>query len=609
MKNPLLLPEIIETVMDHIDTIPDLLNCACINNLWNICALKRLYKGSLNDMRYRTPDIGSLNCLFVASRKRFVQNTSFVKHLLLHPEKPLTMDAESGFARIVSGEPCRALRHRRYAEALLRPGGTGSVGGGGGLLSLTIPFWILNMNRTSICDLLISPGLEFLAINDHYCSRVISGCIGTSETSVNPELLKERLSHLKALTIYHCGGMKSHHPHDMVACCDLEYFHFEDWKRYPLLSSDITKILTSLKTHNNLKVLALRTNLSRRESIAGTIASAEGWAKAWPNLKALYLWQVDQNRLNEIEKFKQLEILSLNDDRAYHTDHDLYSIAGIATCQNLRVLDIWLRRFDTQEIVLQIAQSCPLLRRLSVECAHATYSYYATSNNNILLSFLRILPHIEYLSLDWSFYLVGDWLQELAVNCPNLTVLRLRYSRLFISLAQLKTTNTFKRLEILNIRRILFENTKSLMEGPEFPVLASEWRRVFPRIRAVPCFDDIDGFELEKTYQDKVRAGIIEEKPIRGERPYCDDSEEEHDMEEGYSDSQSEGDYGGSGIGEYRHRSYDILIRLKLWEKLNYERDKTIYDRLSSKWQADFEIENIGWPVVPLKAFGSENII
>ncbi|RAO72709.1 uncharacterized protein BHQ10_008721 [Talaromyces amestolkiae] len=595
MTNPLLLPEVIETVMDHIDTVPDLLNCACVNKIWNIRALKRLYKGTLNDMRYRTPDIGSLNCLFVASRERFVRNMGFVKHLLLHPEKPLTRDAESGFATIVSGESCRALRHRRYAEALLQPEG------GSGLRSLTIPFMIANQSWSPV----ISPSLEFLAVNVDYCSWVVAGCIGTLDQSSNQELLKGRLSHLKALTLYHCGGgLIGHYLYDMVACCDLEFFHFEDWKSNPLLSSDIMKLLTSLKTHHNLKALALKTNLKRNEN-RGMIASADGWAKAWPDLRALYLGHVDQNRLNEIVKFKKLEILSLNDDNTYHTDDNLYSIAGIATCKNLRVLDIWLRRFDTQEIIFKIAHSCPLLRRLSVRSAYAS-DYYETPDNNVLLSLLRILPHIEYLNLDWSIELIGDAIQELAVNCPNLTVLRLRCGRIFTSLAQLQNNDAFKRLEILEILEILFENSKNLMEGPDFPVLAMEWRRVFPKIRAVPCVDDIRGFELERRYQEKVRAGSIEEIPIREERPGHIDWDA--DREEEFSDSQSD-DYDGNGSGQYKRRSYPTLLRLKLWEELDYERDKTIYDRVANKWQADFEIEKVGWPIVPLKAFGSENII
>lgn len=37
----------------------------CVNSLWNVTALKQLYKGSLHDMWYYTPDIGLLSCLFV----------------------------------------------------------------------------------------------------------------------------------------------------------------------------------------------------------------------------------------------------------------------------------------------------------------------------------------------------------------------------------------------------------------------------------------------------------------------------------------------------------------------------------------------------------------
>lgn len=69
-RNPLLIPEIVGLVVNNIHIVPDLLNCACVNSTWNVAALRKLYKGSLNDMQFRTPDIGSLNCLFVASRKR-----------------------------------------------------------------------------------------------------------------------------------------------------------------------------------------------------------------------------------------------------------------------------------------------------------------------------------------------------------------------------------------------------------------------------------------------------------------------------------------------------------------------------------------------------------
>lgn len=69
--NPLLIPEIVELVFDNVLMVPDLLSCACVNNIWNVAALKKLYRGLLNDMQFCMTDIGSLNYLLVASRDRF----------------------------------------------------------------------------------------------------------------------------------------------------------------------------------------------------------------------------------------------------------------------------------------------------------------------------------------------------------------------------------------------------------------------------------------------------------------------------------------------------------------------------------------------------------
>jgi hypothetical protein len=518
----------------------------------------------------------------------------FVKHLLLHPEKPLTLGAESGFANLVCGETCRALRYRRYAEALLRPEGSSS----GGLLRLTIPFMIGNQDWAPVNDLLISPTLEFLAINVYYCVRVILGCINTSDSSVNPGLLKEKLSHLKALTIYHCSGRGiTHHLCEMVVCCDLQFFSFEDWKRIPLLSPGITELLTCLKTQHNIRALALGTTSSNREPRPGTIARAEGWGEAWPNLKALYLGQVDQLRLNEIVKFKKLEILNLNDDRACQTQDNNYSIEGIAQCRNLRVLDIWLRDFDDQEMLLKIARGCPLLQRFSVQCSYRSW-FFSNLDGAIFHGLLRALPDLEYLDLGYNFKMDGAWVQELAVNCSNLTVLKLSQTRLFISLEQLQKANPFQKLEIMDIRRIFFQDPQSLMEPHEFSILASEWRRVFPKIRATPCFDDINGSKMEKLYQDQLRDGSSDKQRPRSN---SDDDED---------DSESEAEYDQSPwFDDYRRRSDWFLLRLKLWEELRYEQDKTFYDRVANRWQTNFEIENIGWPVVPLKTFGSDDII
>lgn len=179
--NPLVLPEIVGLVIDNVHMVPDLLNCACVNSTWSVASLKKLYKGSLNDMQFRTPDIGSLNCLFVASRERFRRNMTFVKHLLLSVENPALDEAAQPNLRLICNEKCRAMRHRRSAELLLRPQGEG-------LASLTIPFEIEGQDWSLISDLLLTRTIEFLAIDDYYCGLLMAS------SNSSPELISPAVS-------------------------------------------------------------------------------------------------------------------------------------------------------------------------------------------------------------------------------------------------------------------------------------------------------------------------------------------------------------------------------------------------------------------------------
>jgi hypothetical protein len=168
IANPFLLPEIVGLVVDNVHMVADLWSCACVNSTWNIAALKRLYKGSLNDMQFRTPDIGSLNCLFVASRERFARNMGFVKHLLLSPESPAIQElVMQRTTRLICTEKCRAMRHRQSAELLLRPQGES-------LASLIIPFEIEGQDWSLISDLLLTRTVEFLAIDGYYCKLLMA---------------------------------------------------------------------------------------------------------------------------------------------------------------------------------------------------------------------------------------------------------------------------------------------------------------------------------------------------------------------------------------------------------------------------------------------------
>jgi hypothetical protein len=92
---------------------------------------------------------------------------SFVKHLLLCPETPTIDEAANPDIRLACFEKCRATRRREDAEHLLQPRGKG-------LTSLTIPFEIVDQDLSQISDLLVTPTVEYLAINNYYCRLLMA---------------------------------------------------------------------------------------------------------------------------------------------------------------------------------------------------------------------------------------------------------------------------------------------------------------------------------------------------------------------------------------------------------------------------------------------------
>ena len=166
-SHPLVTPELVERIISYVDAPVDVLHCVCVNSMWSLPALQKLYRGSMNDMRFRTPEIGWLHSLFVASRERFARNVGFIKHLTIAPETIATEDSI-----FVCLEKCRLLRDRTSAELLLRPRGKGPT-------SLAIPLELVKQDLSPLCDLTIHPELEFLTIDHVYCDllRFDSGAL------------------------------------------------------------------------------------------------------------------------------------------------------------------------------------------------------------------------------------------------------------------------------------------------------------------------------------------------------------------------------------------------------------------------------------------------
>ncbi|EAW21216.1 uncharacterized protein NFIA_063770 [Aspergillus fischeri NRRL 181] len=567
MPNPLLLPEIVASVIDNVHLVPDLLNCACVNRMWSVAALKKLYRGSLNDMQFRTPDIGSLNCLFVASRERFARNMSFVKHLLLSPDA-IALD-QIGRTNIVCHEKCRPLRHRKHAKLLLQPQGSG-------LTSLVVPYKMKGQDWSTISDLLFTPTIEYLAIDSFYCALVMNGA-SYSQGSIIPTRVK--FSNLKALIIYKPdGGPGIYELCQMLRCCDLQFFHLEETahSRADRMSRyDLAEVLLCLRQHQNLETLAL---IVPHCSPPLESTRVEEQVNPWPRLKALYLAERPQEWLELLPTLDELQILNLLDLGPRSSTINQTVLGNIAKCRNLRAIDLNIRDLDNVEALLEIARGCPLLQKFRVK--DVRFSGEPCLGEDLFLDLLRALPHLEFLDLDAKFQMDGEKLRELVHHCPRLVVLDLRYTQLHLSLDTMIGLHPFRQLETMMFAHIYFEDLPRL-QSDAILTIATLWRRIFPRLRDVRCHSD---------------------PPYTMEDDWSEESEADND---GMSDDD---DTSLSSISDFVANSdgqkcEQYTLRRKLWRVLGYGKALDINHKIIYMWQTNLEIKTIGWPVVPLAAF------
>jgi hypothetical protein len=204
---------------------------------------------------------------------------------------------------------------------------------------------------------------------------------------------------------------------------------------------------------------------------------------------------------------------------------------------------------------------------------------------NLLLGLLRALPCLELLILDWRFRLDGARLQDLARHCPRLAVLDLPQAQLCLSLALMAKTYPLWQLEIMRFARIYFKDPRRLMQWDKIRSIATEWRRVFPKLRGMPCSADVYSRYMEEDY-------LSEE--LEGDMTSVSVDEEMSLSEPGLDFDDYESDW--------------FILRTKLWRVLGYRKDSFIYDRIQNIWQTNREIETIGWPVMPLAAFSDSDL-
>ncbi|KAK2590418.1 hypothetical protein QQS21_011905 [Conoideocrella luteorostrata] len=574
MLNPLFLPEIVGLVLDNVHMIPDLLNCACVNSVWNRAALKKLYRGSLNDMQFRTPDIASLNCLFAASRERFARNMTMVKHLVLSPESPAIDEAAKPNTRLACFEKLSMMRQRQYAKLLLCPQGRE-------LASLAIPFEIINQDWSLISDLLLTSTVEYMAIDDSYC-QVLLESFTCSATLVDP---LDKLSNLRALTIYKSATYNDINGlFQLLDLCDLQFFHLESQHNISDLthsedSENPPELLSYLERQENLKALALNIPNGGFSLNSGSATPGmEGQDISWPRLKALYLQEWNQRWLEQLPKFKELSILSIGKFSPATPTIARGVIEKIADCRNLRIINLFCHEFHHLETVLHIAHNCPLLERLSIKPGLFTGS--SERAEDLFSCLLRSLPLLEVLELGLNFRLSSTKLQDIAHYWPQLIVLNLPQARLCLSFSQMVNIRPLRYLKVIQLKNILFENPEQFLRSGETQSIVTQWRRIFPRLKEIPCPADIYSHYMEKDDPCNEAkgngAGAISLEEMATDEPGLD-----------FDDFESKW----------------FIFRTKLWRALGYGKDLLMHDKILNMWQSNMEIEIIGWPVIPLEAF------
>ncbi|OJJ46547.1 hypothetical protein ASPZODRAFT_1970129 [Penicilliopsis zonata CBS 506.65] len=464
-SNALLTPEIVYMVIEHVQVASDLLSCACVNSMWSLPALKKLYRGSLVERQLRTPLIESLDRLLAASRTRFATNTSNIRHLLLsceYYETPEEIPTGSNWQAVF--EECRVICRRKR------------------LASLVIPHEIKHQDFPPISDLLC-PTISFLAIHYPYCQQLVQ------TESINSA--QDKYHHLKALNIY-----KSDLNGDVNALCrllqfcNLELFLFQSRQSPyddPFDPTELSKkLLSVLRQHQDLTALALLLPVSG-------ISLIPQKANPWPKLKALSLLELDEFWQEKLPFFEGLEILDIRHIAPLFLDGDTFKplFENIAQCKHLRSIELVFHELDDVDDLLILAGGCPLLQRLDIRFVFCELVEFEMPVY-VLLCLALCLPRLEILHLDFAIGLSTDSFRLLGQFCPRLIMLALPSAVLYLCHEHMAKFAPFQHLEAMFFNKIAFEK----LEGhhSEAESIAIEWRRIFPRLQALSYSSETNPF-------------------------------------------------------------------------------------------------------------------
>lgn len=382
--------------------------------------------------------------------------------------------------------------------------------------------------------------------------------------------------------------------------CQLRFFHFEEPKAlHGLSQTNSAEILPYLQQQQSLETLALMTPCCDPKW-----ASIFMNQNPWPNMKALYLEEGHENWLEYLPKFEKLQILRL---RGLVPTYNGSAIKLISTCHNLRILDLAFQGSAKVETLVEIARGCPHLQKFKVNHIPSRGEHELFEHQ--FLDLLHALPNVEFLEVGLNFHMDGARLQDLPRYCPRLVSLNLLRTRLCLSPLLMSKAHPLWNLETMCFRSIWFEHPKMLMQSDQLHKIVEEWHRIFPKLRALPCMADI--YCMHPYTDDDESTGDSHESLTDDSDDMTDDlddmTDNSDDTTEWARSMISEGL--GADLSNEPGLDFDefgsdwLIFRVKLWQALGYGENHLIHEGFGHMWQTNMEIEIIGWPVMPSRAF------
>lgn len=376
------------------------------------------------------------------------------------------------------------------------------------------------------------------------------------------------------------------------------------------------KLLQSLWRQQGLRALALRINCNQidMDDVHKNLEEQMGTV-CWPRLQALYLQNVKRYWPQKLSSFKELQILELSNLKG-EFDQITDLAACISRCRRLNVIHLCFEELYNPDIFLTIARGCPLLRRFCVSTG-TTSTKLSYPDFSLLV---QALPNVELLGLCVICNITASTLQDLATCCPRLEVLEMGFSRMHLSQASLAKVPPLSKLRVLRLFTLWFKNPYHYDQWRCLKSLATEWSRVFPQLRRPTC--DID------LYEPSILERVVTPEPDAKDEDWTTNNDGETTSHEDGDMNWIGSDLNGIGDGDdmittysdsdLEHMGWDVnnlgddqssywrTLRISLWKLLRYNMDDELGSILLPEyhmWQTNFEIDILGWPVIPSEVY------